>query len=46
MDPFQYNGKELQNALNVGWLNYSARMYMPDIGRWGTIDPLAEFFMA
>ncbi|MCS3533010.1 RHS repeat-associated protein [Chryseobacterium sp. JUb7] len=37
---YQYNGKELQQE--TGWNDYGARMYMPELGRWGVMDALSE----
>ena len=39
---FLYNEKEIQQELDINWYDYGARIYMPELGRWSTIDPLAD----
>ena len=37
---YKYNGKELQET---GMYDYGWRNYMPDLGRWGVIDPRSQY---
>jgi RHS repeat-associated protein len=41
---YKYNGKELNEEFGLNMYDYGARNFMPDIGRWVTIDPLSELY--
>jgi RHS repeat-associated protein len=40
--PYKYNGKELDRMFGLNWYDYSARTMDPLLGRFNSIDPLAE----
>jgi RHS repeat-associated protein len=41
---YKYNGKELQDELNLEVYSYGARMYDPSDGRWWSPDPFAHAY--
>lgn len=42
---YQYTGKELNEDWGLNWSDYGARWYDASVGRWNSIDPLAEKFV-
>ena len=42
VQPFKYNGKELDTSKGLNWYDYGARHYDASFGRWFETDPLAE----
>jgi RHS repeat-associated protein len=43
---FQYNGKEKQDELKLRWVDYGWRNYDSQLGRWHTVDPMAEKYLS
>ncbi len=41
---WKFGGKEFDETFDINTYDFGARNYMPDIGRWGNIDPLADKF--
>ena len=42
VQPYKYNGKELDTKKGLNWYDYGARHYDAAIGRFATVDPLGE----
>lgn len=42
VQPYKYNGKELDRKGGLDWYDYGARMYDPVLGRWHVVDPSSE----
>ena len=46
VQPYKYNGKELDTKKGLNWYDYGARMYDPSLGRFTTQDAYAEKYTA
>ena len=42
VQPYKYNGKELDIKKGLNWYDYGARHYDAALGRWFVVDPLTE----
>ena len=42
VQPYKYNGKELDRSKGLDWYDYGARQYDAVLGRWHSIDPMSE----
>ncbi len=42
VQPYKYNGKELDTKKGLSWYDYGARHYDAAVGRFATVDPMAE----
>ena len=42
IQPYKYNGTELDRTNGLDWYDYGARQYDAAIGRWHMVDPMCE----
>lgn len=42
VQPYKYNGKELDRKGGLDWYDYGSRHYDAVLGRWHAVDPMAE----
>ena len=46
VQPYKYNGKELDTNKGLNWYDYGTRHYDAALGRWFAVDPLTEKYYA
>ena len=42
LDKYKFGSKEVQTDFGLGWSDFGARMYDPQVGRWWVVDPLVK----
>ena len=46
VQPYKYNGKELDTKKGLNWYDYGARHYDAALGRWHVVDPSSEHYLS
>ena len=46
VQPYKYNGKEFDSKNGLNWYDYGARHYDAALGRFVSVDPLAEKYLS